>query len=93
MFADFQKENPEVKISFSKWKETLKEEVWNITGCRPGAVPPFGSLWGLPTFLDRSLIEQGDTINFNAGLKTHSVAMATGDYVEEEKPVVASFGG
>lgn len=30
MFADFQEKHPEIKISFSQWKETLKTEVWNM---------------------------------------------------------------
>ena len=58
---------------------------------RPGAVPPFGSLWNLRTFVDQSLIEQGAGINFNAGLKTHSVSMATADFIDIEKPTVSSF--
>ena len=37
------------------------------TGCIPGAVPPFGSIFeGVSTYVDNSLKEQGDTINFNA---------------------------
>jgi len=24
------------------------EEVWEVTGCKPGGVPPFGSLFELP---------------------------------------------
>ena len=77
--------------SFKSTKFASEDEVLKITGCRPGAVPPFGSLWGLRTFLDGSLIEQGDQINFNAGLKTHSVRMATADYLEVEQPVVGNF--
>jgi Ala-tRNA(Pro) deacylase len=77
--------------AFKSTKFATEEEVFRITGCRPGAVPPFGSLWGLRTFVDDSLLKQGDEINFNSGLKTHSVRMSTADYVEVEKPVVASF--
>ena len=32
-----------------------EDEVRAVTRCVPGAVPPFGSLWGLRTYLDRSL--------------------------------------
>ena len=32
-----------------------ENEVRAVTRCVPGAVPPFGSLWGLRTYLDRSL--------------------------------------
>ncbi|KAL1504158.1 hypothetical protein AB1Y20_010567 [Prymnesium parvum] len=68
-----------------------EEEVMQITGCVPGAVPPFGSLWGLKTFMDDSLQEQGAEINFNAGLKTHSVKMTITDYLRAEKPVICQF--
>jgi Ala-tRNA(Pro) deacylase len=36
-------------------------EAWikkNLKGVKVGAVPPFGNLWRLPTFIDRSLIHQ-----------------------------------
>jgi len=78
---------------FKSTKFANEDEVFWLTGCRPGAVPPFGSLWGLRTFVDTSLLEQGDDINFNSGLKTASVRMSTADYLEVEKPVAASFRG
>jgi len=37
------------------------KEAWakkNLKGVKVGAVPPFGNLWKLPTFIDRSLINQ-----------------------------------
>lgn len=68
------------------------EEVWELTRCRPGAVPPFGSLFaGVKTVVDRSLIEQGPRINFNAGLRTLSVGMTVQDYMAVENPAVLEF--
>lgn len=68
------------------------EEVWALTGCRPGAVPPFGSLFpGVRTVVDRSLLVQGSTINFNAGLRTLSVGMSVADYISVENPTVLDF--
>ena len=78
---------------FKSTKFASEEEVFALTGCRPGAVPPFGSLWGVRTLVDQSLLDQGDSINFNSGLKTASVNMSTADFLEVEQPVVASFGG
>ena len=63
-----------------------EDEVKRVTGCVPGAVPPFGSCFGLRTFVDESLRKQGDTINFNAGLRTFSVSMTFDDYFAVEKP-------
>ena len=51
-------------------------EVWvkkNIKGVKIGAVPPFGKLWHLPTFIDRRLINQPKVIinggNWNQSIK------------------------
>ena len=47
------------------------EEVPSLTGCISGAVPPFGSQLGengFPTFMDQSLLDQGEIICFNAVL-------------------------
>jgi prolyl-tRNA editing enzyme YbaK/EbsC (Cys-tRNA(Pro) deacylase) len=72
------------------------EEVRAVTGCIPGAVPPFGSLWrgkGVwRTVVDRSLLEQGDEVNFNAGLRTRSVVgLKVAAYLAVEDPLVAVF--
>ena len=53
-------------------------------------MPPFGSVFKVPTVVDNSLIQQGDTINFNAGMRTRSVQMKTQDYIDLEKPLVVS---
>jgi Ala-tRNA(Pro) deacylase len=67
------------------------DELKDLTKCIPGAVPPFGSLFGIKTYVDKSLIDQGDTISFNAGMRTRSVIMKTNDYVEIEKPEIVNF--
>lgn len=66
-------------------------EVLQVTHCWPGAVPPFGSLFGIPTYLDVSLREQGEDINFSAGLRTRSVCMKFSDYFSIENPVLGEF--
>ncbi len=68
------------------------EDVWRLTRCIPGAVPPFGSLFeGVATYVDTSLTDLPE-INFNAGLRTHSVMhLSVKDYLEIEKPTVLSF--
>lgn len=69
------------------------DDVKRITGCIPGAVPPFGSLFpGVRTLIDKSLLEQGPEINFNAGLRTVSVLhLAVDKYVSME--TAAAAGG
>ncbi len=67
-----------------------REELEAITGLAPGSIPPFGSLMGLPTYVDRSLLEN-QTISFNAGSHTRSIIMACRHYLEVEGPQVGEF--
>jgi Ala-tRNA(Pro) deacylase len=62
-----------------------REEVEQLTGLQPGAIPPFGSLFGLRTTCDPALAENA-SINFNAGDHAVSVQMAYADYETAEKP-------
>ncbi|SPE60923.1 conserved hypothetical protein [Verrucomicrobia bacterium] len=66
------------------------DELRELTGLPPGAVPPFGSLFGLPTYCDGRLAEN-ERINFNAGDRSISVSLAYTDYVKVENPSVGSF--
>jgi Ala-tRNA(Pro) deacylase len=68
-----------------------EDEVKNLTKCIPGAVPPFGSLWKIKTYVDNSLFQQGDVINFNAGLRTCSFTLKGEDYKNVEEPIVTDF--
>jgi Ala-tRNA(Pro) deacylase len=66
------------------------EEVLRLTGLQPGAIPPFGSLFGLPTYSDAALADN-PAINFNAGDHGMSVQISYVDYVRLEKPNLASI--
>lgn len=66
------------------------EEVERLTGLRPGSIPPFGSLFGLPTLCDERLGEN-ETINFNAGEHSVSVSMLYADYLRAESPALGRF--
>ncbi len=63
------------------------EEVEQLTGLKPGSIPPFGSLFGLKTYCDPALGENA-SINFNAGDHAISVHMTHADYVALEKPAL-----
>jgi len=47
----------------------------NIKGVKLGAVPPFGNLWKLPTFIDRFLINQSKII-VNGGNWRNSIKIS-----------------
>lgn len=66
------------------------EEVHKLTGLTPGSIPPFGSLFGLPTLCD-SRLSENETINFNAGDHGISVSMRYADYVRVERPELGKF--
>ncbi len=67
-----------------------REEVEQLTGLQPGSIPPFGSLFGLPTWCDPALGENA-SINFNAGDHAISVQMTYADYVALERPTMADL--
>ena len=73
-----------------KLRFATREEVLELTGLAPGSIPPFGSLFGLPTLCDERLGEN-DVINFNAGDHSISVSMRYADYVLVEKPELGKF--
>jgi len=52
-----------------------------------GAMPPFGNLYGLPTFVDQHLAEQ-DYLVFEAGTHTDAIKMSYRDYEKIVKPKV-----
>mgnify|MGYP001028053074 FL=1 len=66
------------------------EEVVQRTELAPGAIPPFGGLFGLPTYCDQAIADEA-TINFNAGDRAISVAMAASDYLAVERPAPGRF--
>ena len=65
-------------------------EIEELTGLQPGAIPPFGSLFGLHTTCDPRL-GRNETINFNAGDHSISIALAYEDYVRVEQPAMAEL--
>ncbi len=79
----FQKISGAKKIAFAK-------EAWmkkNLKGIKVGAVPPFGNLWGVSTFVDRALLKQPKIIvnsgdhNFSIKLKPAALKKIIPDLV------------
>lgn len=66
------------------------DQVEDLTGVRIGAVPPFGSLLGIPTYLDRRVVDN-DQIVFNAGSHTRSVLMSPEDLVTLTHPTIGNY--
>ena len=58
--------------------------------CAVGAMPPFGSLYGVPTYVDKSLAEE-DYIVFEAGTHTEAIKFSYHDYEKIVKPQVGDL--
>jgi Ala-tRNA(Pro) deacylase len=59
-------------------------------GCELGAMPPFGNLYGMDTFVAHSL-SADDEIAFNAGSHTELIRMGYADFARLAQPRVARF--
>lgn len=60
-------------------------------GCDVGAMPPFGNLYNLDVYVDKSLTEDREIV-FNAGTHVDTVSMNYQDFANLVKPIVADFG-
>jgi len=58
--------------------------------CEIGAMPPFGNLYALPVYVDKSLADD-DVIVFNACSHTKSIRLKMYDFLCLVKPVVAEL--
>ena len=57
-------------------------------GCKLGAMPPLGSLFGMDTFVDKDLTHE-EFISFNAGTHTEIIAMRFNDFRKLAHPKIA----
>ncbi len=67
---------------------TEQEFQYLFPECETGAMPPFGNLYGMETYVDTSLTED-EEIAFNAGSHIELVRMAYRDYERLVQPKVA----
>jgi Ala-tRNA(Pro) deacylase len=58
--------------------------------CELGAMPPFGSLYHLPVYVDESL-SADEEILFNAGTHREAIRMKYLDFERLAKPTICSF--
>jgi Ala-tRNA(Pro) deacylase len=69
----------------------FENELQDLTGTVPGAVPPFGRpIIDLDLYVDRS-VTLNDRIAFNAGSLTDSIIMNTEDYLRITRPEIIDF--
>jgi Ala-tRNA(Pro) deacylase len=87
------------RVDFERVRTLLGREVRLATetefrdafpGCEVGAMPPFGNLFGVPAYLDRS-IEEDEEIVFNAGTHSLTAKLAFEDFVRLTNPSIGEF--
>ncbi len=89
--AKFDSKKVKKLLSAKDLRFATEEEVGNLTGgVQVGGVPPFGSLFGLTTYMDPQIL-QNDKIICNAGDRRVSIAILSSNYVALEKPQVATI--
>ncbi len=58
--------------------------------CDAGAMPPFGNLYNVPVYVDRTLTEDAEIV-FNAGTHDETMKVRYDDYARLAQPIVVGF--
>lgn len=98
MAANLSMDTKKIKLYFKEQGKRVKktrfanlEELENMTGLPPGAVPPFGQpILPFDLYVDPSLLKN-ENISFNAGSLRHSITMHLNDYIGLVHPTVFHF--
>jgi len=77
-------------VGTRKLRFATPDELQALTGCAPGAVPPFGNLFGLPVLVDEALC-RNPRVAFNAGSNAVSITMRCEDMVRLAEAKVCRF--
>lgn len=89
------------RVDLERLSAALKDEVTLASegefaaafpDCELGAMPPFGALYGLRTWVDESLTRDKE-IAFNAGTHSEAIRMSFEDYRRLAAPVLLWFAG
>ena len=76
--------DPELRLA------SEREFAGAFAACEPGAVPPFGRLFGISLWVDDALGRERETV-FNGGNHRETVHLAYADYVRIAKPEFGEF--
>ena len=80
------------KITRSSFVEIAQEKDFAelFPECELGAMPPFGTLFGMITFFDEKLLDT-PLLSFNAGSHSQVMQMQTNDYLSLCNPVIVNI--
>lgn len=75
-------------LGLRSFRFASEEEIDSVTkGVKRGAIPPFGNIFNLPTYVD-PLLFVNEKIVFNAGDRRFSVAMRAKDFQKLTEPTL-----
>jgi Ala-tRNA(Pro) deacylase len=87
--VDFQELRPALGLTQARLAD--EDELGRLfPDCELGAMPPFGSLYGLPVYLDASLAGE-PVIAFNAGTHREVIHMPTAEFRRLASPAIVSL--
>jgi Ala-tRNA(Pro) deacylase len=69
---------------------SVEEILGAFPGCELAAIPPFGRLFGVPTFVEEALVQQRD-ITMPAGDHRGAIRMRATDYLSLAEPRLGQF--
>jgi len=72
------------------WLAKEEELAELFPGSELGAMPPFGNLFDLPVYFDRSLVDE-KFIAFNAGTHRDLIHMSVEDFLRLAQPAIGDF--
>jgi Ala-tRNA(Pro) deacylase len=88
------------KINFALLRDATGAEEVQLAGeadfaavlpdCEVGSMPPFGNLYQMPTYVDRTLAAD-ELIAFNAGSHTELIQMSYRDFIRLANPKVVAL--
>ena len=78
------------KIAQDKVSMTKEKDINTKLKTKIGLIPPFGSLFKLPVFIDKKLLKN-KKLNLPAGSYTESVVLSCKDYLKLENPITGNF--
>lgn len=80
------------QVAHTDWVKLATEEEFEslFPKCEIGAMPPFGNIYDLSTYVDSSLTHDSD-ICFNATTHSEVVKMKYAEYEKLVKPVIGTF--
>jgi Ala-tRNA(Pro) deacylase len=87
--VDFEKAAAALGVKEARLAEE-EEFADTFPDCEVGAMPPFGNLYGVPVYVEKTLAED-ETIVFRSGTHTKTMSVNYSDFERLVEPTVAEF--